>query len=159
VKGAIKGLVDTYFDELEVGQSEVTRARTITEADVVNWCALTGDWFVMHSDKEFAAKSVFGQRLVPGMLVVAFSGGLAVPPDATAIVANYGTDRIRYPRPTFIGETLHCEVAVAELSVRDERTGVATFNWKMVNQDGELAMVCQLKILLWRNADVYQLSV
>lgn len=154
----MKGLVDTYFDQLEIGQTEVTRGRTITEADIVNWCALTGDWFVLHSDKEVAARSVFGQRIAPGMMIVAFSGGLGVPADATTIVANYGTDRIRFPRPTFIGDTLHCEIEVAELAVRDAKTGIATFNWAMVNQKDELVMTCQLKVVLWRNKDAHQLS-
>ena len=146
----MKGLVNTWFDDLETGATERTRGRTITEADIVNWCALTGDWFVLHSDKEYAARSAFGQRVAPGMMVVAFSGGLGVPPDAEAIVANYGTDRIRYPRPTFIGDTLHCEIRVEELRVRDEQTGVASFSWNMVNQDGDLVMTSQLKVLLWR---------
>jgi 3-hydroxybutyryl-CoA dehydratase len=152
----MKGLINTYFDDLDLGATERTRGRTITEADVVNWCALTGDWFVLHSDKVYAEKSVFGQRVVPGMLVVAFSGGLGVPPDAEAIVANYGTDRIRYPRPTFIGDTLHCEIEVADLRERDERTGIAGFNWNMVNQDDQIVMSSQLKVLLWRSAGAHR---
>ena len=146
----MRRLIDTRFDELEIGLTERTRGRTVTEADVVNWCALTGDWFVLHSDKVYAERSVFGQRVVPGLMVVAFSGGLGVPPDAEFIIANYGTDRIRYPRPTFIGDTLYCEIRVAELRVRDEETGIAGFDWNMVNQDDQLVMSSQLKVLLRR---------
>jgi 3-hydroxybutyryl-CoA dehydratase len=146
-------LLNEYFDKLSVGQSEVTRARTITEADVVQWCALTGDWFLMHSDKEYAAKSVFGQRLVPGVQLVAYAGGLAVPPDTTSIVANYGMDAIRFPRPTFIGDTVRCVVSVAELSERDENTGVATYAFDMRNQNDETVMLCKLKVLVWRRED------
>jgi 3-hydroxybutyryl-CoA dehydratase len=145
-----KGLVDTYFDELELGATESTRGRTVTEADIVNWCALTGDWFVLHSDKVYAEKSMFGQRLAPGLMVLAFSGGLGVPPEAEAIIANYGTDRVRYPRPTFIGDTLHLDVEVVELRERDADTGVATFRWDMVNQDGHTVMASLLKVLLKR---------
>jgi 3-hydroxybutyryl-CoA dehydratase len=154
----VKRLVGSYFDELAVGEREITRARTVTETDVVNWCALTGDWFVMHSDKVYAERSVFGQRLVPGLLVVALSGGLGVPPDAEAVMANYGIDRIRYPRPTFIGDTLHCEIQVAALDERDDKTGVATFDWRMISQDEQLVMVCQLKIVLWKKAHVRDLQ-
>jgi acyl dehydratase len=150
----MRRLIDTCFDELEIGLTERTRGRTVTEADVVNWCALTGDWFVLHSDKVYAERSMFGQRVVPGMMVVAFSGGLGVPPDAEAIIANYGTDRIRYPRPTFIGDTLHCEIRVAELRVRDDETGIAGFDWNMVNQDDQLVMSSQLKVLLRRSPRV-----
>lgn len=147
-------LVDTYFDDLTLGAAQSTRGRTITEADIVNWCALTGDWFVLHSDKEYAARSMFGQRIAPGMMVLAFSGGLGVPPLAKAIVANYGSDRIRYPRPTFIGDTLHAEIEVADLRARDEATGIADFRWDMVNQDGLTVMVSRLKVLLRRGPDV-----
>ena len=88
-------LLSQYFDDLEVGNTQVTRGRTLTESDVVQWCALTGDWFLMHSDREFAARSIFGQRLLPGVLLVAYSGGLGVPPDTRSVVANYGMDAIR----------------------------------------------------------------
>ena len=115
-------LLDTYFDDLTVGAKQITRGRTITEADIVNWCALTGDWFVLHTDKEYAAKSMFGQRIAPGMMVLAFTGGLGVPAISDAVIANYGSDRIRYPRPTFIGDTLHAEFEVEELRVRDGTT-------------------------------------
>jgi 3-hydroxybutyryl-CoA dehydratase len=150
----VTGMVDSFFDDLEVGMEEVTRGRTITEADVVNWCSLTGDWFVMHSDAEFAARSPFGQRIVPGVQVYAYTGGLGVPPVAHAIVANYGAERIRYPRPTFIGDTIRCQIRVADLTVRNDSTGVATFDWNAVSQHDELVMTSQLKVLLRRNADV-----
>lgn len=146
-----KGLVNTWFDQLELGATETTRARTVTEADIVNWCALTGDWFVLHSDKVYAEKSIFRQRLAPGLMILAFSGGLGVPPEAEAIVANYGTDRVRYPRPTFIGDTLHLEVEVEDLRERDAETGIATFRWDMVNQDGDTTMSSRLKVLLKRS--------
>src|SRR5215469_11865650 len=122
-------LVDTYFDDLEIGQQQASRGRTVTEADIVSWCALTGDWFVLHSDKEFAARSEFGQRIAPGVMIFAFSGGLCVPP--LPIIANYGCDKIRYPRPTFIGDTVHADIEVAGKQVRDESRGIATFRWDM----------------------------
>lgn len=147
-------LVDTYFDDLKVGDSQTTRGRTITEGDIVNWCALTGDWFLLHSDKEYAAKSMFGQRIAPGMMVLAFSGGLGVPPLAKAIIANYGSDRVRYMRPTFIGDTVHAEITVKELSPRDDTTGIATFQWNMHNQKDETVMSSLMKVLLRRGSDV-----
>lgn len=146
-------LVDTYFDDLAVGATQHTRGRTITEADIVNWCAITGDWFVLHTDKEFAAKSMFGQRIAPGMMVLAFTGGLGVPALGTALLANYGSDRVRYPQPTYIGDTLHAEIEVEDLKVRDDETGVASFRWDMVNQDGKTVMASKLKVLLRRSPD------
>lgn len=143
-------LVDSYFEDLTVGDRQRTHGRTVTEADIVNWCSLTGDWFVLHSDAEYAKGSVFGQRIAPGLMVLAFSGGLGVPAISEAIIANYGSDRVRYPRPTFIGDTLYADIEVAELIERDEDTGIAAFRWDMVNQDDETVMSSRLKVLVRR---------
>ena len=140
-----------YYDELMIGDGQVTRARTVTETDVVNWCALTGDWFLLHSDKEFAARSMFGQRIAPGMMVLAISGGLGVPPDSTAILANYGTDRIRYPRPTFIGDTVHLDMEVVAKKDRDDTSGIVDLRWDVVNQNGETVAASQLRVLMAKN--------
>src|SRR2546430_15473413 len=90
------------FDELEVGDHQRTRRRTVTETDIVNWCSLTGDWFYPHIDKVAAEESMFGQRVAPGIMVFAIATGLGVPPDSTTIVANSGSDRLRYTKPTWI---------------------------------------------------------
>ncbi|MFC1918014.1 MaoC/PaaZ C-terminal domain-containing protein, partial [Chloroflexota bacterium] len=55
-----------YFDELEIGEKFVTRGRTMTETDVINFCMLTGNWLELHSNIEYAKNTQFGQRLVQG---------------------------------------------------------------------------------------------
>lgn len=142
-----------YYDELSVGDKATSRGRTVTETDIVNWCALTGDWFLLHSDKEYAEASMFGQRIAPGMMILAFSGGLGVPPDSPRILANYGSDRIRYPRPTFIGDTVHLEMEVIEKKDRDATSGIVDFRWDMLNQNGETVMASQLRVLMARQGD------
>ncbi|GAF86639.1 unnamed protein product, partial [marine sediment metagenome] len=59
-----------YFEEIQVGDVEVTRARTITEADIVNFAAFSGDWYPLHTDVEYAKKGPFGERIAHGMLVL-----------------------------------------------------------------------------------------
>ena len=61
------------FGELEVGQTQRTRGRTVTETDIVNWCALTGDWFYPHIDAVAAERSMFGKRVAPGIMVFAMA--------------------------------------------------------------------------------------
>src|SRR5260221_10838742 len=95
--------LDRYLDQIEVGAAFASRGRTITEADIVAWCALTGDHHLLHTDAHYAAQSRFGQRIAPGLLVLAYAAGLGIPPDAPAIVANYGTDALRFTAPTLIG--------------------------------------------------------
>ena len=110
--------LDKYFDEIGVGERFRSRGRTITETDIVQWCALTGDWYVLHTDAHYAAGTRFGQRIAPGLLVVAYAAGLGVPSDAPAVVANYGSNSLRFVAPTFIGDTLHLESEVLEKTVK-----------------------------------------
>lgn len=138
-----------YFDEIHVDDSMVTRGRTITESDIVQWCALTGDWYVLHTDAHYAAQTGFGQRIAPGLLVLAYAAGLGVPPDAPAIIANYGTDNLRFTAPTYIGDTLHLEARVISREIkRERRDGVVRLAWNMVNQNGIMVMASDLQILM-----------
>lgn len=141
--------LNRYFDEIALDERLVTRGRTITESDVVQWCALTGDWYVLHTNAHYAASTRFGKRVVPGLLVQAYAAGLGVPPDAPAIIANYGTDALRFVAPTYIGDTLHLEARVlSKETKREDRDGVVRLEWNMVNQNGVLVMKSDLQILM-----------
>jgi acyl dehydratase len=135
------------FDELNVGETQTTMGRTITETDIVNWCSLTGDWFYPHIDQVAAERSIFGQRVVPGIMVYAVGTGLGVPADSTTILANYGADKIRYTMPTWIGDTIHLEIEVLEKDDRDVKTGVVTYGWDIKNQNDAVVCASRLKIL------------
>jgi len=141
-------LLSKTFDELSVGDRQVTRARTITEADVVAWCALTGDWFRLHSDKEYAATTAFGERIAPGLMVLAFSSGLGVPPDSETIVANYGMDRVRYTKAVPIGATVHATIEVTEKNERDADTGIVVLQWQILDQHGDVVSVRTMRVIL-----------
>ncbi|MGH9050858.1 MAG: MaoC/PaaZ C-terminal domain-containing protein [Acidimicrobiia bacterium] len=145
--GKDRYLLFREFDELDVGETQRTRGRTITETDIVNWCALTGDWFYPHIDKVAAERSMFGQRVAPGIMVYALGTGLGVPADATTILANYGADEVRYTKPTWIGDTIHLVIEVIDKVDRDANTGVVTYRWDIVNQNGETVCASKLKIL------------
>jgi 3-hydroxybutyryl-CoA dehydratase len=138
-----------HYDEVAVGETWRSHGRTITEADLVFWCTFTGDMFVLHTDAHYAAKSQFGQRIAPGLMVNAFMAGLGVPPGAPAILANYGTDSLRFTAPVFIGDTVHLETEViAKEERRAGRDGVVTLQWNAVNQNGKTVMSSQLKCLM-----------
>jgi 3-hydroxybutyryl-CoA dehydratase len=145
-------LLACYFDELAVGRRQRTRGRTVTEADIVAWCSHTADWFWLHSDEVAARKSMFGQRIAPGIMVYAFAAGLGVPADSRSILANYGADRIRYPRPVYIGDTICLDAEVLDLDARDPGRGLAVLRWDVLNQDAETVCASVLKVLLARSA-------
>lgn len=140
-------LLDNWFDEMEVGQTELSRGRTVTETDVVNWCMFTGDWFPIHSDIVYSEDSMFGARLAPGLMVMAIAGGLVVPPDSQAIVAQYGVDRVRYPVPTFIGDTITVRNTIVGLQDRGDGIGVVDLEWDVMNQNGRVTCNVLIRVM------------
>lgn len=147
-------LLSKSYDELSVGDRQVTRARTITEADVVAWCALTADWFRLHSDKVYAESTVFGERIAPGLMVLAFSSGLGVPPDSETIVANYGMDRVRYTKPVPIGATVHATIEVVDKQERDADTGIVILQWEIVDEHDEVVSIRTMRVILNKSREV-----
>jgi acyl dehydratase len=133
-------------DELTVGEVVPARGRTVTETDVVSVCYLTGNWLEIHSNEEVAAKTPYGRRLVQGSLVFSIIPGLVVW-DARYTIAMYAVNEMRFPRPVFIGDTVTAQIAVAEVEMRDEDTGIATFAVKVVNQRDEVVQTFQMRIL------------
>ena len=120
-----------------------SRARTVTEADVVAFSALTGDWHPQHSDAVWASESAFGERIAHGMLVVSFAVGL-VAFDPERVIALRRVRDVVFKRPVRLGDTIHVEGTEAERREVDDETALVTWNWRIVNQDGELA--CRLAI-------------
>lgn len=143
-------MIEKYFDDIEVGERTVSRGRTITEADIVNFCGFSGDWYPLHSDAEYASASVFGQRIAHGLLVLSAASGL-IPLTPGIVVAFYGMDNVRFANPTFIGDTIHVESEVLEKREKDEHTGVLSVKQDIVKQDGLIAASSVMKILLMRH--------
>lgn len=136
---------DRFFDEIEIGQRWVTRARTITETDVVNFAGMSGDWHSIHTDREYAANTSFGERIAHGFLVLSVATGM-VPVKREAVLALYGLDRIRFTAPVFIGDTVHLEMEAVEKVERDDGTGIVAYDFQVVNQDDKPVIVCTYKL-------------
>jgi len=125
-----------YFEDFQIGERMTTRARTITESDIVMFAAFSGDWYPLHVDVEYARKSPFGERIAHGMLVLTVASGL-LPLYEMAIVAFYGMDKVRFMGPTKIGDTLHLDIEITEKSDKGDMGGVVTFNNLIKNQRNE----------------------
>ena len=136
-----------YFEDFQVGDVEITRARTVTEADIVNFAAFSGDWYPLHVDAEFAKKSPFGERIAHGMLVLSVATGL-MPLYEMAIVAFYGMDKVRFTAPTKIGDTIHVELEVLDTQDKGELGGVIGFKNSVKNQQGVVVTVSIMKVML-----------
>jgi acyl dehydratase len=128
-----------FFEEFEVGQVFKSRGRTVTEADIVNFAGLSGDYNPLHTDEEFAKKTIFGKRIAHGMLGLTISTGLSqrlgILDDT--IMAFLGLEW-SFRAPIFIGDTVHLEQTVKskrETSKPDR--GIIVFESKLINQNGE----------------------
>jgi 3-hydroxybutyryl-CoA dehydratase len=139
-------MYDRFYDDIVVGESAVYGGVTVTEAHVVGFAGLTGDHHRLHTDAEFAARSPYGQRVVHGFLVLSLSAGL-FPMDPDAVLAFYGIDHVRFINPTFIGDTLQCQLTVVAKTDKPAG-GVVDTAMEMINQRGDTAVVARLRILV-----------
>jgi 3-hydroxybutyryl-CoA dehydratase len=130
-----------------------SRARTITEADVVAFSALTGDWHPQHTDAVWAADSAFGERIAHGMLIVSFAIGL-VNFDPERVVALRRIRDVVFKRPVRLGDTIHVEGTEAERREVDDQTALVTWNWRIVNQEGELVSRVTIEALVREPSEV-----
>ncbi len=136
-----------YFEEFEIGKEMETPGRTITEADIVLFAGLTGDWNELHTNAEFAKNTIFGQRIAHGALIFSITTGLLVRLGfiEKTILAFYGIDRLRFTNPVFIGDTIK---AVGKVVAKEDKGnyGVITIECKTVKQTGDVVMKCELKV-------------
>ena len=136
------------FDSLSVGESFVTRGRTIGEADITGFATLTGDTHPQHTDAEWAAASRFGERIAHGLLVLSYAAGL-VPFDPERILALRRVGDAVFKQPVKIGDTLHVEGQVVSKSELDPEHGLVETSWRVLNQRDKLVMRAKVD-LVWR---------
>ncbi|MEV6062865.1 MaoC/PaaZ C-terminal domain-containing protein [Nocardia asteroides] len=147
----INNRIDMPLDEIEVGTVFRSGGRTITEADVVNYCALTGNWIEIHSNVHYAAQTRFGERLVQGSLTYSLMTGLIQ--FGPSIQANYGIDNLRYLKPVLINDTIYVTAEVIGKKDKDEKFGVVTFLMKALNQHGDVVQRSEWSLLMLRRRD------
>jgi len=141
------------YDDVAVGDERTTAGRTITEADIVNFAGVSGDFNDLHTDAEAMADSEYGERIAQGALVFSVMTGLLWQrrqAEATDLVALYGVDDLRFRAPTTIGDTVHVETEVVDKEPRDHptATGVVRYRAAVKRQDDAVVLSCVLLALL-----------
>ena len=133
-----------HFEDLEVGHSLLTHRRTVSEADIVNFGGVSGDYFYMHFDAIAAKDTQFGQRIAHGYFVLSAAAGLFVSPAPGPVLANYGLDNLRFVAPVAIGDTIRARLT-CKRKVDRNRTdeqgrgqGVVAWDVQVTNQRDEL---------------------
>ncbi len=139
-----------YFEEFELGAQMMTRGRTITEADIVQFAALTGDFNPMHTDVEYCKTSFMGQRVAHGMLTLSYAVGQAYQLGILErTVLGFRGLEMKFSVPVFIGDTIHAEITVSDKKeARRLGGGQVTLDMKIVNQDGKTVQKGSLTLLM-----------
>ena len=143
-----------FYEELQTGDVHVTAARTVTEADIVSFAGISGDFNPLHTDEEFARTTPFGSRIAHGMLVASIATGLANQSglfEGTTLALLQQT--IRYQGPTRPGDTIRLELAVKEKkeSKKPDR-GIITFGTAVKNQKDETVLGGEWTLMMRRRA-------
>ena len=130
-----------HFEEFEVGQTILTAGRTITEADIVTFAGLSGDFNQIHTNAAYAADYMFGQRIAHGLLVQSIATGLAVRTGVIeGTVLAFRELDAKFSRPTFIGDTIHVKIEITKKKALPRLGGGnITMKYSVINQDGEVA--------------------
>jgi oxepin-CoA hydrolase / 3-oxo-5,6-dehydrosuberyl-CoA semialdehyde dehydrogenase len=127
-----------YFEDLAIGDSLLTHRRTVSEADIVNFGGISGDYFYMHFDEIAAKESPFGKRIAHGYFVLSAAAGLFVEPKPGPVLANYGLDTLRFVKPVGIGDTIRARLTAKRKIDKKKDQGVVAWDVEVTNQDGEL---------------------
>lgn len=139
-----------YYEDYHVGQEFVTKSRTVTEADVVNFAALSWDTNALHTDAEFAKKTPFGERIAHGMLGIVIHSGLSQMLGIMegTLLAFLGMTW-SFLLPIKIGDTVHVVQRVKEMRETSKANrGLVTFEKELVNQRGEIVQKGTTTVLL-----------
>jgi len=143
-----------WYEEFTEGLTIESRGRTITEADVVNFAGLSGDFNPMHTDAEFAAKTPFGKRIAHGALGLSIATGLLYQLGFMegTILAFTGLEW-KFRDPVFIGDTIRVTAKVTgKRDMASAGGGLVTFDVKVVKQDGKIAHKGALTVMMMSKA-------
>ena len=131
-----------YLEEFEIGKVYESSGRTITEADVVNFAGLAGDFNPLHMDEEFAKNNMFGKRVAHGALGLIIATGMSNQTrlyEGTTIAFLELT--AKYTAPLCIGDTVHLEMTPTEIThSKKPKRGILKVMAKLVNQEGTVVL-------------------
>ena len=141
-----------YFDEFSVGEEILSPGRTITEADVVNFAGLSGDFNPLHTDEEYAKKTIFGKRIAHGLLGLAVTSGLRA---RTGIFDGTGLAfldlQLSFKGAIYIGDTLTVKMSIKEKKEgKKNDRGIIIMDVCLVNQNGDVVQQGEHSVMVAR---------
>lgn len=138
------------FEEFAVGTTRTSGGRTITETDIVLHAGQSGDFYPHHMDAEWCRTQPFKQRIAHGTLVFTIGVG-QIAGEINPLAMTYGYERLRFPKPVFIGDTIRTRVTIAEKrEYKRPDHGILVEKIEVINQHNECVMACDHLLLVKR---------
>jgi 3-hydroxybutyryl-CoA dehydratase len=139
-----------YFEEFQIGAQVVTQGRTITEADIVNFAGVTGDYNTIHTDAEYSKSTPFGDRIAHGLLGLSVASGLGMQLgflDGT-VIAFTGLEW-KFKNPIKIGDTIHMVGTVKQMKAMTAMGGgIVVLATRVLNQRNEVVQQGEWTLLI-----------
>ena len=125
-----------YFDDVEIGQEWESLARTVTEADIVNFAGVSGDFNPIHIDHEFAKTTLFRRPVAHGLLVWSMGSGLGLYAPPMRTLALMSVREWHFDGPVFVGDTIRVRSKIIGKEPRSRgRRGIITWQRDIRNQE------------------------
>ncbi|MEA4849386.1 MAG: MaoC/PaaZ C-terminal domain-containing protein [Clostridiaceae bacterium] len=132
---------DLYYGDIEVGDEFITATRTISEADVMLFAGLTGDYNELHTSASFAEKNAYGERIAHGMLTLAMANGLYMRLNHfnNSTIANLGIKDWKFTKAVKFGDTIYTRIVLMEKSLTSNPArGIINWHVDVCNQNDEV---------------------
>lgn len=155
LKGSVVVLetMDLYFEDIDVGTVFYSPRRTVTEADVVNFAGISGDYNPLHTDETYAKNTDFGKRVAHGLLGLSIASGLFTRTELSQRMQKSGIALLgidwKFVGPLMIDDTIHLEIEIKDKRITSNPDrGVVTFLRKVVNQDNKTIQIGEVPMLV-----------
>lgn len=146
-----------FFEDCEVGDAAASDGRTITEADVVAFASLSGDWNPVHCDAALMSQHPLGERIAHGLLILSVASGSLYRMAGYEILPRQevifsGLEKTRFVTAVKLGDTVTTHVETIEKSELNAQLGIIVVRMRVLNQAEELVMSTRLKFALPRRS-------
>ena len=127
-----------YFEDILVGQTWVSPRRTVTEADVIQFATMTGDFNPLHVDYDFASKSHYHQPIAHGLLGLSWVAGLGSYFPSVNTLAFTSLKNWEFCLPIFFGDTVYVDTRCQEKFATGRKSGKVIWDRRLINQDNQI---------------------
>jgi oxepin-CoA hydrolase/3-oxo-5,6-dehydrosuberyl-CoA semialdehyde dehydrogenase len=142
-----------YFEELNIGDTLVSKTRDITKEVIDQFADLSGDHFYAHkADSDFEG-TLFDSQVAHGYFIISAAAGLFVDPPKGPVLANYGIDELRFIKPVYVGSTIKVHLTVKEKIQQEPREdevprGIVKFQVDVRDEENESVALATILTLV-----------